>query len=218
MKELKYEVEPKEKPSISAAAVFCVIIGIITVIYGIYVSYKNGESVSQYSDRGVSIFLKSFMIFFLIGCFLLCMAGLFQNVKTISDLLKGFNVRGDNATSQVGSIYKKQENSNTGNDVFNNVEIPTANSKMKSKVQSLIERGIVWIDESEAGNLGKDMIEAGLFVKKTIDAPLTMSEMEARNAGFMNWRSESGKQVYCKSVIYVPGISKEEYDSILQET
>ncbi len=95
-KQIQFEIEPKKRISTSPAAIFCVILGLITIFGGVYYSYKTAEAIS-YSKYNVELFLKTFMAFGIAGGFLLCMAELFQNVKSIADSLKGFDIRGEKA-------------------------------------------------------------------------------------------------------------------------
>ncbi len=95
-KQIQYEVKPKRRLSTSPAAVFCVILGLITIFGGVYYSYKTADAISN-SKYNVELFLKTFMVFGIGGGFLLCMAELLQNVKSIADSLKGFDVRVEEA-------------------------------------------------------------------------------------------------------------------------
>ena len=84
-------------------------------------------------------------------------------------------------------------------------------------ITELQDKGVEWIDVSQAGDIGAEMVALGLSKKEKVYAPEGISEKEAESQGFRNQIFEGGSMKYWKRITLVPSIRREELDEIKKE-
>ena len=234
MRQELFTIEPQEKETSSSAAIFCIILGIATIVAGVVSGSSAVKAVDYYmgysNQSGFMLFLTSFFPYGIVGGLMFCLAELFNNVKSIAVSLKNMRVIGDQKLFKP-DITIPQENEGThpssgssgkhnlaaGKSVSGTVS-PSAKAKIKDKIVELAESGVKWEEVSKAGEMGQEMLKLGLFIREKENAPEGISDEEARKRGYHSCSYDSkGNKSFYKYVKFVPMISREELEKIKQD-
>lgn len=193
------------------------------------------------SSFSFSAFFSTMTPFFLAGGALFCAAELLENVNRIAFSMCNLRVvqvheNEDQANKNQHSntyaspisvvpatIDKTHMNNNriyepVNVNVEDNVIAQTIKpGQARTIVRQLQNTEIQWVDFSDLGTWGQKLVDMGICVNAEINAPVEMTEVEARENGFTNWSSDNGQKRFWKPGKLVPRITPRELYTLVDK-
>lgn len=171
-----YSIVPERTESHSNAASFCRVLAVITWIGGLVIAIASSNVVTLdrygYPDSSFSFiaFISALIVYIIAGGALYCLAELFDNIQFIADSLRGMKVLGD-ANSLIAMQQTDRPAASAANNSKDAKTTDTQEDTQKKAIKrnltglanKLKEKDVEWVDFSQYGELGKEMVQAALY-------------------------------------------------------